>query len=71
MFFIQAEHNPPHFHAVYGEHIGEFNIETGEMFEGDLPPKAQVLVKEWLGMYRNDLMDIWRTQSFRKLPPLE
>lgn len=22
MYFRQAEHNPPHFHVVYGEYIG-------------------------------------------------
>jgi hypothetical protein len=70
MFFIQAEHNPPHFHALYGEYIGSFNIETGEMFEGDLPAKAQELIMDWLDAYRDEMMDIWRTQQFRKLPPL-
>lgn len=36
MYFRQAEHNPPHFHAIYGEYIGTIDIQTGEMLEGDL-----------------------------------
>lgn len=28
MYFQQSEHNPPHFHAVYGEYIGAFDIKT-------------------------------------------
>ena len=26
MFFQRKEHNPPHFHAVYGEYVGAINI---------------------------------------------
>ncbi|WP_300707009.1 DUF4160 domain-containing protein [uncultured Brachyspira sp.] len=28
MYFQQAEHNPPHFHVIYGEYAGVFDIET-------------------------------------------
>jgi hypothetical protein len=71
MFFTQSEHNPPHIHVVYGERVGAFAIETGEMYEGDLPTKAQGLVKEWLTLHRDELLNIWNTQAFRKLPPLD
>ena len=39
LFF--GDHLPPHFHAVYGEYIGVFNIDTLEMIEGDLPSRAK------------------------------
>ncbi len=41
------------------------------MSEGDLPPKALSMVCEWIKMYRDELMNIWNTQNFVKLPPLE
>ncbi|MBU1754008.1 DUF4160 domain-containing protein [bacterium] len=69
LFF--GDHPPPHFHAVYGEYIALFNIETLEMIEGDLPTRAKKLVKEWVTMYKDELKNIWETQEFRKLPPLE
>ena len=69
--FFTREHNPPHFHAVYGEHNGVFDINTLEMIEGDLPNKAQALVKEWASPYRNDIMRMWDTKLLKKLPPLE
>ncbi|MFH1449666.1 MAG: DUF4160 domain-containing protein [bacterium] len=69
LFF--GDHPPPHFHAVYGEYIALFNIETLEMIEGDLPTRAKKLVKEWVIMYKDELKNIWETQEFRKLPPLE
>jgi len=70
MFFIQSEHNPPHFHAIYGEYLGEINIHTGQMMVGDLPAKALAMIQEWLQLHRAELLDIWNTQTFRKLPPL-
>ncbi|PWM40581.1 MAG: DUF4160 domain-containing protein [Clostridiales bacterium] len=71
MYFQQKEHNPPHFHAVYGEYIGAFEIETLKMIEGDLPTKAQALVREWAVNHKEDLLKIWNTQEFIQLPPLE
>ena len=68
--FFMREHNPPHFHAVYGEYNGLFNIKTLEMFEGDLPGKAQKLVKEWGEQYKDDIMEMWDTKTLKKLPPL-
>jgi len=45
MFFSQSEHGIPHFHAFYGEYNGVFQIDTLEMLEGDLPDRAQKLVR--------------------------
>jgi hypothetical protein len=68
--FLTREHNPPHFHAIYGEFSGLFDIQTLEMFEGDLPPKAQLLIKEWAVLYKTDIMNMWNTKVTKKLPPL-
>lgn len=71
MFFKPKEHEPSHIHALYGEYMGEFNILTYEMIEGDLPPKAQELVTEWLQTYQKELQEMWDTQLIHKLPPLK
>ena len=71
MFFKPKEHEPSHIHAIYGEYVGEFNIKTLEMMEGDLPPKAQALVHEWLSLYTEQLQAMWDSQIIEKLPPLE
>ncbi len=63
-------HFPPHFHAAYGEYIGVFDINSIEMIEGDLPPRAIKLVKEWAEKYKNELLEIWDKQEFRRLPDL-
>ena len=70
MYFIQADHNPPHIHAIYGDYMGAIDIKSAEMLEGDLPAKALSMVQEWIGLHRDDLLAMWNTQAFRKLPPL-
>lgn len=70
MFFKPKEHEPSHLHALYGEHVGVFDLQTMKMTEGDLPTKAQELVKEWMSQHQDQLLDMWTTQSLRKLPPL-
>ena len=59
LFF--GDHLPPHFHAVYGEYVGLF----------DLPSRAKNLVIEWAKANQTELLEIWNTQEFRKLPPLK
>jgi len=71
MYFRQSEHNPPHIHAIYGEYMGVLNIQTLEVIEGDLPPKALALVREWMTPHKAELLEIWNTQNFKSLPPLE
>ena len=70
MFFKPKEHEPSHIHALYGEHVGIFDLETAEMTEGDLPVKAQGLVREWICRNQNALLQMWENQKLQKLPPL-
>lgn len=66
-----GDHPPPHFHAIYGEYNALVSIESLEIIEGDLPSRAQKLVLEWATLYQQDLLQMWNTQEFRKLPPLK
>ena len=68
---FNREHNPPHFHAIYGEREGAFDINTLEMLVGDLPVRAQALVREWASGYQQELMTMWNTKQLQKLQPLE
>ena len=70
MYFQQSEHNPQHIHALYGEYMGVISIKTGKIIEGDLPSRALKLVQEWLNIHRNEVLKIWNTQNFKKIPPL-
>jgi hypothetical protein len=60
-------------HVIYGEYVGIIDIQTLELIEGDLPekPLSMVMVKEWTDKHKADLLTIWNTQRFVRLPPLE
>lgn len=70
MYFLQSEHNPPHIHVLYSEYAAAVGIENGQMLEGCLPPKVLSLVQEWIDLNEKRLLLMWKTQSFKKLPPL-
>lgn len=71
MYYQQAEHDPPHVHALYGEDAAAVEIRTGEVMNGHLPPKALSLVREWIHNNQDELLRMWETQEFRPLSPLE
>lgn len=70
MFFKPKEHDPAHIHALYNEFVGVFDIKTYEMTEGDMPLRAQQLVKEWMAEHQGELLEMWKSQQIVKLPPL-
>jgi len=73
MYF--SDHNPPHFHAIYGQFDAEFSIDTGERLRGAFPPRAERLVGEWASLYRDRLREDWarakRHEALSQIPPLE
>lgn len=69
MYF--REHGVPHFHALYGEHNGVFEIATLDMLEGDLPGRAERITREWATRYQVDLTRMWDRREYKQLPGLE
>jgi len=68
------DHNPPHFHALYGGEEALIDIQTLEVIAGRLPRRAHTLVLEWAHEHRAELMEDWtlcaKMQSPRKIDPL-
>ncbi len=58
MYFV--DHNPPHFHAIYGEHEALVTIATGEIIRGELPRTASRLVEQWRTEHLEELLANWR-----------
>jgi hypothetical protein len=73
MFF--DEHNPPHFHASYGEAEALIEIQTLRVFAGHLPPRALGLVIEWATLHQAELLADWQRalnhQVLLKIEPLQ
>jgi hypothetical protein len=74
IFMNFNEHNPPHFHAKYGDYQIIVEIITG-VVEGKFPKRALKLVMEWYEMHRDELLNNWNsmmeTGEFNKISPLE
>jgi hypothetical protein len=69
------DHNPPHFHAEYGEYEAEVLISDGSIHEGELPRRAKALVFEWWGLHQDELAANWERCRAKQRPlpiaPLE
>lgn len=73
MFF--DDHNPPHFHAEYGDQKATVDINRLAVHDGHLPPRVMGLVIEWAALHQEELLDNWkRGQSLNpleKIAPLQ
>jgi len=69
------EHNPPHFHAKYGEFKAEIDITTLQIIAGELPKRAKSLILEWADEHRDELMQDWelarQMKELKEIEPLK
>lgn len=74
IFMNFNDHNPPHFHAKYGDFQISVEINSG-IVEGKFPKRALNLVLEWYELHKDELIENWNTISisgeFKKISPLE
>jgi hypothetical protein len=68
------EHEPAHFHARYSGRKVIVRIADGYM-TGKLSPRAEVLIREWWSVHREELLENWKLAKEGKelipIPPLE
>lgn len=70
MYF--SDHPPPHFHVRYGEHKARYAIASGDLIDGELPARAERMVREWASAHRPELEQNWRRCEKREpLEPVE
>jgi hypothetical protein len=69
------DHNPPHFHAEYGDDLALVDIRTLSVFSGKLPPRVKGLVIEWATLHQQELLTDWNRshnqKELQKIMPLE
>jgi len=69
-----ADHNPPHFHAVYDEFEAQFSIDPLELLKGKLPPRIHGIVIEWASIHQKELIENWNKlqdeKPIKKIKPL-
>lgn len=70
MYF--SDHEPPHFHAAYGDMEALVAIESLEILRGELPRRALSLVLEWATLHRSALREDWQLARAGMAPkPIE
>ena len=74
IYMFWRDHNPPHFHARYGEYEITVEIETGNI-EGTMPKRALQMIQEWRELHKAELLENWKkaeqNKPIRKIKPLE
>ena len=69
------DHEPAHFHAVYGDFEALLEIETLAVYRGKLPQRALALVLEWATIHRSELRMDWeyarKGESLKSIAPLD
>jgi hypothetical protein len=71
-----ADHNPPHFHAEYGDYeaLIQFSPMIG-ILRGNLPRTALNLCLQWASLHQAELLAAWENAAarrpFGKIEPLD
>lgn len=75
IFMYYNDHNPPHFHAKYGDDQAIFSISDMSIIEGSLPRRAVEMINEWGRMNKGQLMKNWENArnelAINKIDPLK
>jgi Domain of unknown function (DUF4160) len=73
MYWNEAAHMRPHFHARYGAHQASISLD-GRIIAGWLPARAVRLVRDWAILHRVELLANWRRardgNALEKIDPL-
>lgn len=75
IYIFYREHQPPHFHAVYGDEEALIIIDSLAVLAGHLSPRAMGLVIEWATIHQDELHKVWKQamnhQTLDKIEPLK
>ena len=61
-----SKHNPPHFHARYGDFSAVVSILDSSILSGFLPNKQLKIVLAWAQINQDELMQNWELMKNRK-----
>ena len=62
------DHNPPHFHAKYGEDEALIDIHQLLLVKGRLPRRALELVLDWAELHQEELIEDWNLCMAKQVP---
>jgi hypothetical protein len=74
IFINYVDHNPPHFHAEYGDYQVLIYLDDW-IIEGKFPKRALKLVLSWAKKNKNELLENWylsqKREPLKRIEPLK
>ncbi len=74
IFIFWREHQPPHFHAKYGDDEVTVEIQTGKV-TGIISQRVLNMVQEWRELHKDELVADWKlaqeNKPLKRIEPLE
>ncbi|MGM9739972.1 MAG: DUF4160 domain-containing protein [Candidatus Cryptobacteroides sp.] len=67
MYIRFLDHNPPHFHAKYGDQEVTIDIVNGAI-RGEMSERALRLIFEWLDLHRAEILEAWHKAANGEQP---
>lgn len=65
IFINYNDHNPPHFHAWYGDYKITVTIDDG-IVDGKMPKRALKMIFEWMEIHKSELFEDWEKAKNKK-----
>lgn len=59
IYMYLDDHGIPHCHGIFGDYAASFSIEEGKILAGQMPPKQEKKIKDWIMLNQEDLMEKW------------
>jgi hypothetical protein len=54
-----GDHGEPHCHGIAGDYAASFSIDNGSVLAGQMPPKQEKKIREWILANKEDLYEKW------------
>ena len=68
MYHAHGQHKAAYFHARYQGGDASFEIGSGKILAGKLPPKVIALIQEWARRHEAELRDNWARVCRNEIP---
>ena len=63
IYMYLDDHGTPHCHGIYGDYAGSFSLENGKLLAGQMPPKQQKKIEEFIRQNQSELIESWNELS--------
>jgi hypothetical protein len=74
IYMYYTDHQPPHFHAFYGDYKAVFSL-NGDWEEGEIPDKQKRQIKVWAELHEDELKALWKLaengEELYRIKPLQ